>query len=356
VAIEQVVVSWLAEAIHCAGFSGSLTSGGSSANLMALMMAREASQPANQKGASGGVVYASEEIHMSIPKSVAALGIGKDNLRLIPTDDCFRLDSLELEKSIQRDRAAGKEVIAIVASAGTVNTGTIDPLPEIAKIAHRHEIWLHIDGAYGALAAIACPEKFIGMEAADSISLDAHKWLYQPLDCGCLLFRNSNVARVAFSHTGEYAKSLTSDPIEGFAFFDESLELSRRFRALKLWLSLRYHGLDAFRKAIQRNITQALRLAEVIDQSGALEVIAGIELSVVCFRYKGLDNYSDQDLNRINAAILARVNARGRVYLSNASLRGLFALRACIVNHRTTDDDLRAVVDEVLAAANEVRP
>lgn len=354
VAIEKTVVSWLAEAIGCRGFTGSLTSGGSFANLMGLMMARETAQPANEKGAPKGVVYASDEVHMSIPKAVAALGIGRDNLRLIPTDDCFRMDTAELEQAIRRDRAAGKEIIAIVASAGTVNTGIIDPLPEIAKIAHTQEVWLHIDGAYGALAAIAWPEKFMGMELADSISLDAHKWLYQPLDCGCLLFRSAKLARATFSHSGEYAKSLTQDPIEGFAFFDESLELSRRFRALKLWLSLRYHGLSAFREAIGQNIKQALLLARLIHENSMLEVTAGVELSTVCFRYKGEGAHSEGELNGLNAAILERVNARGRVYLSNASLRGMFVLRACIVNHRTTEADLQAVVDEVVAAASEV--
>ena len=354
VAIEKTVVSWLAEAIGCRGFSGSLTGGGSFANLMGLMMAREAAHPANESGAPQGVVYASDEVHMSIPKAVATLGIGRNNLRLIPTDDCFRMNTAELEKAIRRDRDAGNPTIAIVASAGTVNTGAIDPLPEIAKIAHRHEVWLHIDGAYGALAAIAWPEKFMGIEVADSISLDAHKWLYQPLDCGCLLFRSAKLAQATFSHSGEYAKSFSRDPIEGYAFFDESLELSRRFRALKLWLSLRYHGLSAFREAIGRNIKQALHLARLIDESSRLEIMAGVELSAVCFRYKGDGRYSEEELNVMNAAILERVNARGRVYLSNASLRGKFALRACIVNHRTTEADLQAVIDEVVAAASEV--
>ena len=149
---------------------------------------------------------------------------------------------------MRQDLAAGKTPVAVVASAGTVSTGSIDPLREIAEIAHRNGAWFHIDGAYGALAAIAERDKFAGLELADSISLDPHKWLYQPLDCGCLLYRSSQAAQKAFSHTGDYARSLTADPVEGFAFFEESLELSRRFRALKLWLSLRYHGLAAFRR------------------------------------------------------------------------------------------------------------
>jgi len=353
VTVEKTVVGWLAQAIGCTGFRGCLTGGGSSANLMALAMARESKMPANEAGVRGvpqGVVYASEEIHMSIPKSIALLGIGRQNLRLIAADEKFRLIPAELEQVIQRDKAEGKIPIAVVASAGSVNTGAIDPLPETAAIARRHGLWMHIDGAYGALAAIASPEKFAGMDLADSLSLDPHKWLYQPLDCGCLLYRDANAANAAFSHTGDYAKALTDDPIEGFAFFEESLELSRRFRALRLWLSLRYHGLQAFRAAIQKDLDLAQRLATAIAKHPDLELLAPVELSAVCFRYIENETKPDDELNRHNAAILKRVVQRGRVYLSNATLRGKFCLRACIVNHRTTEADVDSVVAEVLAA------
>jgi glutamate/tyrosine decarboxylase-like PLP-dependent enzyme len=235
VTLERTVVDWLAEAIGCKGFRGSLTGGGSPANLMALAMAREAKMPANEAGVKAqGVFYASQQAHMSIPKSVALLGVGRKNLRLIATDDKFRLLPTELEKAIREDKAAGRIPIAVVASAGTVNTGAIDPLPEIAAIARRHGLWMHVDGAYGALAAIAVPGKFAGLNLADSLSLDPHKWLYQSLDCGCLLYRDANAARTAFSNAGDYARALTDDPIEGFAFFEESNELSRRFRALRI--------------------------------------------------------------------------------------------------------------------------
>src|SRR5947199_894248 len=258
VLIEQTVVGWLAQAIGCPDFRGHLTGGGSSANLMGLAMAREAKAPANEKGIRPGMlVYASDEVHMSIPKAVALLGIGRENVRRIPIDASFRMISSELEKRMRQDLAAGKTPVAVVASAGTVSTGAIDPLREIAEIAHRNGAWFHIDGAYGALAAIAERDQFAGLELADSISLDPHKWLYQPLDCGCLLYRSSQAAQKAFSHTGDYARSLTADPVEGFAFFEESLELSRRFRALKLWLSLRYHGLAAFRESIRKDLAQA---------------------------------------------------------------------------------------------------
>ena len=351
--IEHTVIEWLAGAIGCAGFRGSLTGGGSAANLMALAMAREARLPANEKGlreAPQGAFYASTEVHMSIPKSIALLGIGRENIRLIPVDDNFQMIPAELERSIASDVAAGKTPIAIIACAGTVNTGAIDPLPEIAAIARRHQVWLHVDGAYGALAAMAVPEKFRGLELADSLSLDPHKWLYQPLDCGCLLYRDATAARTAFSHTGDYARTLDADPIEGFAFFEESLELSRRFRALKLWLSLRYHGLQAFRDAIQKDLDLAQRLAASIAAHPEMEVLAPVGLSAVCFRYKGKRTSSDEELNNLNRDLLQRVVKRGRIYLSNAVLRGKFCLRACLVNHRTTEADVNSVVPEVIAA------
>jgi glutamate/tyrosine decarboxylase-like PLP-dependent enzyme len=355
VTIEQTVVGWLAEVIGCSGFHGHLTGGGSSANLMGLAMARETKTPANEKGVgAGGVVYASDEIHMSIPKSVALLGIGRDNLRLIPTDESFRMIPQELDTRIRADKAAGRTPVAVVASAGTVNTGAVDPLPKIAEIAHRHRAWFHVDGAYGALATMAAPGKFDGLDLADSISLDPHKWLYQPLDCGCLLYRSSEVAQRTFAHSGDYARSLSADPVEGFAFFEESLELSRRFRALKLWLSLRYHGFGAFRESIAQDLAHARRLEEGIRNEPQLELLAPVELSAVCFRHKGVGGLADEELNRFNRALLKRLVRRGRVYLSNASLVGRFCLRACVVNHRTKDADVDSIIPEVLAAAKDI--
>lgn len=354
VTIERTVVEWLAQAIGCAGYTGSLTGGGSAANLMGLAMGREAKAPANERGAQPGVVYASEEAHMSLPKAVALLGLGRENLRLIPSDENFRMSVLGLERAIHEDRRAGKQAIAIVASAGTVNTGAIDPLPQIAEIARGHGLWLHVDGAYGALAAITAPEKFAGLNHADSLSLDPHKWLYQPLDCGCLLFRDPQVARTAFAYTGEYTRALSQDPVEAFSFFEESIELSRRFRALKLWLSLRYHGLGAFREAIAEDLGHAQRLAAAVDADERLERVAPVELSAVCFRYRGAAR-DEGKLDQLNRATLRRVIERGRVYLSNASIRGKFALRACFVNHRSSDADVDAVVQEVLAAGAEVQ-
>lgn len=345
VTIERQVVQWIASALQCDGFRGSLCGGGSSANLMALAMAREAKLPANEAGARPGVIYASSEVHMSIPKAVALLGLGRENLRLIPADGQFQMRAADLRKAIAADIAAGRKPIAVVATAGTVTTGSIDPLAEIATVCREHKIWLHVDGAYGALAALAVPNLFHGLSSADSLSLDAHKWLYQPLDCGILLFRDSAAARTAFSFTGEYARSLEADPVEGFSFFEESIELSRRFRALKLWLSLRYHGLEAFRSAIRADLAHARQLADIVARTPELELLAPVTLSAVCFRYR----------NELNAEILGGVIRRGRVYLSNASIDGKFALRACFVNHRTTSADVADIVPEVLSAAREVQ-
>jgi aromatic-L-amino-acid/L-tryptophan decarboxylase len=237
----------------------------------------------------------------------------------------------------------------VVACAGTVSTGAIDPLEDIATVCSKHGLWLHVDGAYGAAATLAAPEKFRGLGAADSISLDLHKWLYQPVDCGMLLFADANHARAAFSHTGEYARVLETDPIESTAFFEESLELSRRFRALKIWLSLRYHGLRAFRAAIHADLEHAQLLAASIRNTPQLELLAPVELSAVCFRYR-----KGTQLDDLNAAILRRVIENGRVYLSNALVRRQFALRACFVNHRTQPQDVALIVPEVLRAAREI--
>jgi aromatic-L-amino-acid/L-tryptophan decarboxylase len=357
VTIERTVVRWLSEAVGCRGFVGTLTSGGSTANLMGLAMAREKKTPANEHGLysrSAGVIYASEQVHMAVPKAVAMLGIGRENLHYVPCDDSYRMVPSLLERAIRQDEAQGREPIAVVASAGTVNTGSIDPLREIAAIAQSHDLWMHVDGAYGALAAIAAPEKFDGLALADSLSLDPHKWLYQPLDCGCLLYRDVGSAQSTFTYTGSYAKQLSSDPVEGFAFFEESIELSRRFRALKLWLSLRYHGLHSFRAAIQQNLDHAKRLAAAIEDSALLELLGPVELSAVCFRHLLNKDASEEARDRFNLALLKRIVARGRVYLSNAELKGKFCLRACIVNHLTKEADIDAVVREVLEVAPDV--
>lgn len=357
VTIERTVVRWLAEAIGCHGFTGTLTGGGSMANLSALACARERAAPVNRRGGAHGVVYASEEVHMSIPRAVSLLGIGRDNLRLIPTDDDLRLRVDALEEALEADLRDGRTPVAIVASAGTVTTGAIDPLNAIADLAAARGIWLHVDGAYGALAALGVPEKFGGLSRADSVSLDPHKWLYQPLDVGCVLYRDGAAARTAFSDPGEYVKGHSSDPIEGFAFFEESPELSRRFRALKLWLSLRFHGLSAFRNAIRADLAHAQQLANSLRQSPGWEVAAPVSLSAVCFRHLGPPAWEalpDRDARRdqLNQWILRELNASGAAFLSNGRVRGAFVLRACFTNFRTTVEDLDRIVRELVTLSN----
>ena len=357
VTIERQVIRWIAGALGCEGMSGSFCGGGSSANLMALAMAREARLPANEDGARAGVVYTSCEAHMSIAKAVALLGLGRRNLRLIAVDERFRMDVGALERSIAEDRAAGRTPLAVVASAGTVSTGAIDPLEAVGGLCRSQGIWMHVDGAYGAPAALVATEKFRGLGEADSVSLDLHKWLYQPVDCGMLLFKDPGRARAAFAHTGEYARVLEREPgqtDESFAFFEESTELSRRFRALKTWLSLRYHGLNAFRAAIRCDLEHARQLADAVHNTPGLELLAPVELSAVCFRYRGTTAAGSERLDEMNSAILRHVIEGGRVYLSNASIRGHFALRACFVNHRTRPDDVALIVAEVLAAARAI--
>jgi aromatic-L-amino-acid decarboxylase len=350
VTLERTVVRWLAQAVGCDGYSGSLTGGGSAANLMGLCMAREAKLPANEAGNAGGVIYCSTEAHMSIPKAAMLLGIGRSNARRIAVDAKFRMDLAALRSAITQDLDSGRTPIAVVATAGTVSTGSIDPLPEIADICREHSLWLHVDGAYGALASLAAPEKFAGLNRADSLSLDPHKWLYQPAGCGCLLYRDPAAAQRAFAHSEDYARSLSNDPIEGFAFFEESMELSRPFRALKIWLSLRYFGLRAFQESICEDLRLAKVLAEAIQSQPSLELLAPVELSAVCFRY-----YRESaDLDALNLQILQRVIQRGKVYISNATVQGKFSLRACIVNHRTTSEDVLAVISEVMQAAAEL--
>jgi glutamate/tyrosine decarboxylase-like PLP-dependent enzyme len=349
--IERTVIRWLANAVGCTGFTGSLTLGGSSANLMGLCMARESKAPANLTGVRGGVIYCSTEAHMSIPKAAALLGLGHDAVRLIAVDEAFRMLTEDLRRAILLDLQNGKVPIAVVASAGTTATGSIDPLATIADICNEFGLWLHVDGAYGALASLAIPDAFRGLARADSLSLDPHKWLYQPTGCGCLLYRDPSAAQRAFAHSGEYARALSDDPIEGFAFFEESMELSRPFRALKLWLSLRYYGLRAFQESIREDLRLAQVLADSIDAEPRLERLAPVALSAVCFRYA----HGSGDMDALNRSILNRVVRRGRVYISNAMIHNKFALRACIVNHRSTEEDVRSVVSEVLAATDELR-
>jgi aromatic-L-amino-acid decarboxylase len=368
--IERTVISWLGSLIgYGDDTAGILTSGGSMANLTALMIAHRAR--ANREVAAEGLwnsgapmtVYASEQIHMSMPKAADILGLGRRQLRLVECDDRFRLNVSALRDRITKDIEIGLKPFCVVASAGTVNTGAVDPLDEIAQVAKEFGLWFHIDGAYGALAAADETKRplFRGLERADSVSLDPHKWLYVPLDCGCLLFRDAAQARAAFSFDdADYIKVQEQTSEESFAFWNYGPELSRRFRALKIWLTLRYYGTRRIAAAISEDNALASYLGQEVDRAEDFELLAYPELSICCFRYvpPGLQSKRQEtpadpglnaELDQLNNRIMLAVQRGGRAYVSSATLHGRFALRACITNFRTT----RADIDETLVIIRE---
>jgi aromatic-L-amino-acid/L-tryptophan decarboxylase len=377
--VERIVLRWLAALIgYNAAGHGLLTSGGSMANLNALYIAHrtKATTDASRvglwsNGSAPMTIYASDQIHLSIPKAADLLGLGREQVRLLPADASYRLDVRSLREAIESDQRRGLRPFCIVASAGTVSTGAVDPLFEIARVAAEHSLWFHVDGAYGALAALDETKRtlFKGLEHADSVSLDAHKWLYTPVDCGCLLFRDADNARRAFasSESAEYIKIHEETDEEAYAFWDYGVELSRRFRALKLWLTLRYYGARRISAAISEDINLAQYMAECVEAAEDFELLAPVELSICCFRYLPPDarapladadtnkrESANEELNQLNARIMHSVQRSGRAYLSNATLRGQYALRACITNFRTTRADIRQTLDIIRAAAAEL--
>jgi glutamate/tyrosine decarboxylase-like PLP-dependent enzyme len=311
-------------------------------------------------------IYASDQVHLSIPKAADVLGLGREQVRVVRTDERFRLDVRSLRQHLASDINKGFRPFCVVASAGTVNTGAVDPLNEIAQVAEEFGLWLHVDGAYGALAALDESKRahFAGIERADSVSLDPHKWLYAPVDCGCLLFRDDRSVRNVFSEgEADYIKVDEETDDESYAFWDYGIELSRRFRALKIWLMLRYYGAARVRAAISKDNALASELAERIGAAEDFELLAPTELSICCFRYvppalgEKLAAADDDEerarinlrLDELNARIMHRVQRSGRAYLSNATLLGRYALRACITNFRSTSNDIMETLDVVRA-------
>ena len=370
--IEKIVVRWLGSLIgYDTDARGLLTSGGSMANMIALLTAsrRKAGYNISTSGLwnSGPplTLYVSEEVHMSVPKAADILGLGRDNVRTIRCDENLRLDVESLRRAIQDDLSKGLRPFCVVGSAGTVGTGVVDPLNDVADVAREFDLWFHVDGAYGAPAALDPDKKnlFRGMERADSLSLDPHKWLYVPVDAGCLLFRDDEVFRGTFSsQDAEYIKRHGYSDDEAFAFWDYGIELSRRFRALKVWLTLRYYGTRKIAAAISDDIKLAAYLGQLVDQADDFELLSPVELSICCFRYvppelKAASGPNakaiNEQLDQLNARIMNVVQTGGRAYLSNASVHGRFALRACITNFRTTRADIEATVEIVRQAGLE---
>ncbi len=339
--IEHQVIEWLKMMV---GFDpkgeGVLLSGGSFANFAGLAAALRASTDVdlNQRGVAAlpakPRIYTSEMTHMSMPKAASMLGIGKDAIVRIPVDEHLRMQPEALRRQIAADRAAGVHAVCAVATAGDVNTGAIDRLDAIADVCAEARLWLHVDGSYGALAAQsrAVNGAMSALGRADSLSLDPHKWLYAPLDAGCLLVRKAAALRRAFSEGAGYIDVVADRDMSDYAYWDHSPELSRRFRALKIWFVLKIHGIRAIQDAIDGNISVAQHLGALIDASDDFERLAPVPLSIVCFRWKRGDD-------AFNKRLMVEVQRDGDSYVSNATINGRFALRACIVNFRTTNAD-----------------
>ena len=362
--LEQLVVRWLGSLIeYDANAKGLLTSGGSMANMIALLVAsrRKLGADASRKGLwTAGqplIVYASEEAHMSIAKAADVLGLGRDQVHVIACDDRgakrMRVDSLRAQ--LENDLRDGLRPCCVVASAGTVNTGAVDPLDEIARVASEFDLWFHVDGAYGAPGVLDQRKKhlFHGLSLADSVSLDPHKWLYVPVDAGCLLFRDPNPVKATFStDEADYIKVHGHSDDEAFAYWDYGVELSRRFRALKVWLTLSYYGVRRIADAVTHDISLAAYLGELVSAADDFELLAPVELSICCFRYVRAGR--NTDLDKFNERIMSRVQTSGRAYLSNATVNGHFALRACITNFRTTKSDIDLTLEAIRDAAREI--
>jgi len=355
VEVERLTIDWIRQILGFNAEAGGLfVSGGSMANLAALAAARQT------KDCSSGRlrIYASSETHFSIVKAAALLGIGRENVCHIAVDERFRIRTDDLVVKITADLEAGCVALCVVANAGTVNTGAVDPLAEIREIANRFQLWMHVDGSYGALAILAksARELFAGIERADSVALDPHKWLYLPVDVGCVIYRDPEIVHAAFAHEAEYTRIIGQEADEAFAFWDYGPELSRRFRALKVWMLLKGVGVDALSEAIENNLACARHLESMVRASDDFEMTAPVELSIFCFRHMPaqLRNESPKTIDAFNERLLVALQRDGSSYLSNATLGGRFALRGCVLNYRTTLHDIEILLDDLRRVAKSL--
>ena len=357
--LERLTIDWVKEALGCyPGTGGLFTSGGSMANFTALAAARHrhCGDRVNEHGLADTSlrVYTSTQAHHSTHKAAALLGIGRANVVGVATDDRLRMDVDDLVRRISQDRDSGADPFCVVATAGSVVTGAVDPLRDIAAIAREYGLWMHVDACYGGFARLAPSVRplFDGLAEADSIALDPHKWLYLPADCGCVLYRDPAAVRGAFTLDADYIRVLHDEPAEAYAFWDYGPELTRRFRALKVWMTLAYAGSEAIGEAIESNLDCARYLARLVDASEDFELLAPVELSIFCFRYvPPRASSADAELDRLNERIMVAVQRAGSSYLSNATVNGRFALRGCVLNYRTTRQDMETLLDDVRAAA-----
>ena len=337
--LEVVVMDWFRSWIGYPETAGGLfTSGGSAASLDGFVAAREAAGAPMQPS-----VYMSDQSHTALIREATIVGVRPESVRMVPTDEHFRLDMNELHSMIVEDQKSGLTPIAICGNAGATNTGAIDPLDEIADYCESEEIWFHVDAAYGGFAILTDRGAGLlkGLERADSIAMDAHKWLFQPFECGCLMVKDIQKLEKAFSVQPEYLQD-TQWGRDHPNFGDRGLQLSRSFRALKVWMSVQTFGMAAFRRSIAQGIDLAERAEAYIRESDVLHIANPASLGVVCFRVNSrAAELNNEELEEINKAVQARVIEEGVAMMSSTRLRGLYSLRLCILNHTTTWEDVR---------------
>jgi glutamate/tyrosine decarboxylase-like PLP-dependent enzyme len=348
--IEMVVLEWIREWMGLPpGASGLLTSGGSAANMTAVVAARHA---AVEKG--GDIrkltVYTTAQAHSSVVRAAWIAGISRDNVRTVEMDERFRMKPDSLRKKVSDDLAAGDQPFMVAASAGTTNTGSVDPIDEIADICRESSLWLHVDAAYAGFAALTEEGRALlgRLERADSITLDPHKWLFVPFECGCLMVREPSRLSDAFRIAPEYLKDVEPGE-EEVNFADRGVQLTRYSRALKIWVSVNYFGTSAIAAAIQDAMERARLLESLVAASPDFEILSGAQFGIVCFRAHPAGAAEDQ-LDDLNERINARVVDGGRFLISSTRLNGHFSLRMCTLGYRTTHDDIRELFSTIQAA------
>jgi glutamate/tyrosine decarboxylase-like PLP-dependent enzyme len=347
--LELTTIGWLRELCGLPpGAAGLFVSGGSMANLTALAVARRAKLDDRLDGA---VVYCSDQTHSSVERGLRVLGFARDQVVKLKSGDDFRLPVDPLRRRIDADRAEGRRPFAVVANAGTTNTGAVDPLEDLAELCRREDLWLHADGAYGA-AAVLCERGRVllkGIGQADSLSLDPHKWLFQPYECGCVLVRDGSLLEDTFRILPDYLKDIHPGEDE-VNFCDRGIQLTRGFRALKLWLSIQVFGLAAFRRAVERGFEIAEAVERLLREKARFEIVTPARMGILTFRYLPAAG----DVDAFNAALARRIDEDGYLMLSTTMLRGRTVLRMCTINPRTTDEDIAGTVERIAALAREL--
>ncbi len=349
--VEDVAWRWLAELIGFRAGIGHFTSGGTLANLTGLACARARSLPgAREHGVAPGsaAVYASEQAHNSIARACDVLGLGRRALRQIRCDESFRIRPDELARAIETDVAAGVTPVAVVGVAGTTSTGAVDPLDALADICAEHDVWMHVDGAYGAPAAAAptSAPRFRGLERVDSLAIDPHKWLYLPKAVGCVLLRDARALDDTFADEAAYLENVGDGPYAGPVWpVWQGIEVTHPFRGLGPWMAFTAYGADALVGAIENDLRLARLLADAVRAAPDLDLLDEPQLSIVVYRHHppGLDD--PEALNAHNRALLDAMQRDGRVLTSGTTVRGAFALRPCMTHHRSTDDDVLALAE-----------